>query len=143
MSKIEIKHKLTDAVLYTYEADNATIKDAVEKAVKENADLYGADLRGAYLRGANLRGAYLSGADLSGAKMKFGVIKEIFQVSNIGSRNDVTTIYHTEQSILIKCGCFEGTIEEFEAKVKETHQGNEFEKQYLALIELVKIRFNK
>ena len=75
--------------------------------------------------------------------MKFGVIEEIFQVSNIGSRNDTTTIYHTERDIFVKCGCFKGSIEEFEAKVKETHQGNEFEKQYLVLIKLAKIRFNK
>jgi uncharacterized protein YjbI with pentapeptide repeats len=58
----EIKHRFTLAVLYSSEA--STIREAVESAVKE-----GADLRRAYLGGANLRGAYLRDADLGGADL--------------------------------------------------------------------------
>ena len=78
--KIEIKHRVTGEVLYSYECDGNTIKKTLERAVSSGADLSGADLRGAdlscaylrgaYLRGAYLRGAYLSGADLSGADLK-------------------------------------------------------------------------
>ena len=48
---IEIKHKLTGAVLHVFKSKN----------------LRGADLRGADLRGADLGWANLSGANLSGA----------------------------------------------------------------------------
>jgi hypothetical protein len=48
MTKIEIKSIFGD-VLFTYEKEYATIKDAVVEAVKN----------GAYLEGANLEGAYL------------------------------------------------------------------------------------
>jgi hypothetical protein len=65
--KIEIRNRWSDAVIYTYEADGATMRDAVLAARESGANLSGADLSGAYLSGANLSGAYLSGADLSGA----------------------------------------------------------------------------
>lgn len=65
--KIEIKNRWTGSVLFEYEKEDNTLKDTVEEAVKQGANLRGADLSGAYLSGANLRGAYLSGANLSGA----------------------------------------------------------------------------
>ena len=51
-----------------FEADN--IKDAVEAAVKNGANLYGANLYGANLRGANLYGANLYGANLECANLR-------------------------------------------------------------------------
>ena len=45
---IEIK-SIFGKVLFTYEAENATIKDAVEEAVKQNISLYSADLLSADL----------------------------------------------------------------------------------------------
>jgi hypothetical protein len=66
MTKIEIKSIFGD-VLFTYEKEYATIKDAVVEAVKNGANLEGANLEGAYLEGAYLEGAYLYGANLEGA----------------------------------------------------------------------------
>ena len=40
--KIEIKHRYTNEVIYSCEAES--IKEAVEKAVKENANLRNANL---------------------------------------------------------------------------------------------------
>ena len=65
--KIEIKNRYTGEVIYSCEADS--LREAVEKAVSEGADLAVADLRGADLRGANLWGADLSGADLGEADL--------------------------------------------------------------------------
>ena len=53
----QIRHRYNDSVLFEVEAD-AFVK-AVEKAVKEKANLRGANLYGANLRGADLRGANL------------------------------------------------------------------------------------
>ena len=70
MIKIEIKNRFTGGVIFTYEKENATIKDAVLQALKESTNLLDANLRGADLRGANLYGADLYGADLRGADLR-------------------------------------------------------------------------
>jgi uncharacterized protein YjbI with pentapeptide repeats len=72
MSKIQIKHRWTDAVLYECDAPDdiesgLALRHALESGVKSGANLSGANLSGANLSGANLSGAYLSGANLSGA----------------------------------------------------------------------------
>lgn len=59
-----------------------------------------------------------------------------------GSCNRHTHAYMTnENKVEIRCGCFRGNIEEFERKVKETHAGTIYEKQYKAIINLIKIKF--
>ncbi len=60
-------------MLYTCEAE--TLREAVERAVRERVSLEGANLGsasldGTYLRGANLRGAYLVGTNLRGANLR-------------------------------------------------------------------------
>ena len=64
-------------------------------------------------------------------------------VGNIGSRLDYTTIYNTDKGIFVKCGCFFGTIAEFEAKVEKTHKGTRHERDYKALVEFAKVKFAK
>lgn len=79
------------------------------------ADLSGANLRWANLSEANLRWADLSGANLSGGT-------DIISVSGIGSARRMTT-YHIQQD-RVWCGCFTGTLAEFEAQVEKTHKDN-------------------
>ena len=60
----------------------------------------------------------------------------------LGSCNRNTTFFKCKDGhIHVSCGCFSGTIEEFTAKVKETHGDSKFAKEYLAAIEIVKIHF--
>ena len=54
--KIQIKSVFGD-VLFAYEKENNTIKDTIEEAIKQDANLGGAYLRDANLRDANLTGA--------------------------------------------------------------------------------------
>ena len=59
-----------------------------------------------------------------------------------GSANRHTHAYKTQSGkVEITCGCFRGSIEEFEERVEKTHQGNEFERQYMAIVEVIKIKF--
>lgn len=52
-----------------------------------------------------------------------------------GSCNRHTHAYMTkEKKVEIICGCFRGSIEEFEKKVEETHSGTVYEKQYKSII---------
>ena len=59
-----------------------------------------------------------------------------------GSANRHTHAYLTkENKVEITCGCFLGSIEEFEKRVEETHSGTIYEKQYKAIIDVIKIKF--
>ena len=106
---IQIRHHITDAVLFECEAPDDLhsglhMRHALEKAVEAHADLSGANLSGvnlsganlsganlsgAYLSGDNLRGADLRGADLSGASFGEGVTAEQGVLQLIGLRWDV------------------------------------------------------
>lgn len=63
-----------------------------------------------------------------------------FVVENIGSRKDNITFYETDNVIYANVGCFSGTLDEFIKQVKITHKGNKFEKEYLKIAELAKIK---
>ena len=118
-TKIEIK-SIWGSILFEYEKENNSIKDTLIEAIKG---------------GAYLRGAYL------GEWGKLQSLSDIIIVGAIGSRNGYTTIFHTDKGVFVMCGCFKGTLDEFEAKVKETHKGNKHERDYLALIQVAKVKF--
>jgi len=59
-------------------------------------------------------------------------------IGPIGSRESFTTFYWTENGISVSCGCFTGKLDEFAAKVDETHGDNRYGKAYKAAIEAVK-----
>jgi hypothetical protein len=102
------------------------------------ADLSSADLRYANLRSADLRYANLRYADLSSADLRSANLdKRYIQIACIGSRKDMTTYCFEDDQIW--CGCFKGTLEEFEAKVNITHKNNEkYLTEYLGFIEYLK-----
>ena len=118
-----------------------------------DAYLGGANLGDAYLRGANLGDAYLGGAYLGGANLgdaylgdEWGELQsssDVLIVGPIGSRNGYTTIYHTDKGIFVRCGCFRGSLNEFSKKVKETHGESKHAKDYLALIDFVKAKYDE
>ena len=59
--------------------------------------------------------------------------------ANLGSRNSQTTFYWNAENEQIICGCFKGTLEEFEEQVKITHGDNDFAKGYFKWIELIRM----
>ena len=68
--KIEIKNRYTNAVLFTHDCPENTVKDTLLAALSARASLRGASLRGASLEGASLEGASLEGASLRGASLR-------------------------------------------------------------------------
>ena len=79
-------------------------------------------------------------AEVCGNAKVFGNADYI-TIKGLGSKYRNTTIFRTKENIAVKCGCFYGTLAEFVDKVKETHGNSKFAKEYLALIDLVKIHF--
>lgn len=56
-------------------------------------------------------------------------------IGPMGSRNDTTAFYKTRTGIAVTCGCFSGTLLEFERKVlTKYNQGHRYRHQYLQAI---------
>ena len=63
-------------------------------------------------------------------------------LQSFGSCDRTTSVFRQKDGTLrVRCGCFDGNLSEFAAKVAETHGDNKFGKEYRAMIELIKIRF--
>ena len=99
----------------------------------KRADLRGANLRDANLRGADLRDADLGGAVLSGAKTD----QRFIMIGCIGSRKAVTT--YCFDSDHIWCGCWSGSLDDFETRVKNVHADNpQYLTEYIGVINYIK-----
>ena len=97
------------------------------------ANLTWANLTWADLRWANLNGANLSRADLGGAKTD----KRYISLSCIGSAKRMTTYCFDDD--IVWCGCFTGTLAEFEARIETTHANNpQWLKEYRAAVAFIK-----
>jgi len=112
------------------------------------ADLSGANLSDAYLSGANLRSANLRSANLSGANLSNANLSFVnlsgansnkynfLAVYGIGSANR-QTLYIPEMD-KVWCGCFIGSMKEFEDKVKETYKDGIHLENYMNAINYLK-----
>lgn len=70
--------------------------------------------------------------------------EDLLVIGPVGSRNDFTTFYLTEGGkIMVACGCFNGTIEDFAKAVKETHENSIFATHYYKAIELAQLILSK
>jgi len=95
MSKVKIQIKsLWGSILYENEKDDYTVKQALQDAVLQDADLRGAVLQDAVLRGAvlqdaDLRGTVLRGAVLRGTVLR-GTVLRGAKIENISDLGDFT-----------------------------------------------------
>ena len=125
--KIQIK-SVFGKVLFELEKENNTIKETLEQAIKENANLRGATLRDATLRGAtlinaNLEGANLEGANLEGATLRGANLRgaNLYNANLEDAKNKETAILpifckwsYGIKGDLIIIGCKQKTIEEWD-----------------------------
>lgn len=59
----------------------------------------------------------------------------------IGSRDGYTTICRDKsKKAIVVCGCFCGDLDDFERAVHKTHAGTKYEAEYMALIQLARLR---
>ena len=126
MHQVLIKHRYTDAVLYTHEttderqASGFALRDAMEAACK----------RGTNLRGVNLSGAKVNGLELVGAR-------PFMAIGPIGSELRTISVWLTAEGLRIQAGCFFGSRDEFVAKLAQTHGDNEHAQEYTAALVLI------
>ena len=61
-------------------------------------------------------------------------------IGPIGSRQSFTTFYKDKHKhIMVSCGCFTGTLDEFAVQVDNTHGDNQHGKSYKAIIDMIRI----
>jgi len=128
--------------------DGANLDGAnLARANLAGANLAGANLDGAYLARANLDGAYLDGAylaraNLAGANLAGANLdgkRSVFQIGPIGSRCAYFVAYLTSKGVILKAGCFTGSVAEFETKLQDEHGDNKHAQEYRAALQLIKV----
>ena len=130
---------LSSANLSSANLRSADLSSAdLSSADLSSANLSSADLSYANLRSANLRSANLSSADLSSANLSYAKTdKRYIQIGCIGSSKRVTTYCFEDDQIT--CGCFTGTLKEFETQCNKTHKDNkQYLNEYLGAIKYIK-----
>ena len=134
--KFEIKNRFNGELIFSIETENLRL--AVEAAIKSHADLSSANLSSADLSWADLSSANLSSADLSSANLRLAKTSHRYiSVSGIGSEKRLTVYDLTDDKIF--CGCFTGTLKEFEEAVKKTHKNkSQYLSEYIGFINYVK-----
>ena len=137
---------LNHAYLYKSNLSEANLSEAnLSGAYLRYANLYITDLTHVDLSEVNLRYSNLRYANLSEADLRYVDLTEtnltntkfyltnlykskgdLVGVEKIGSRKDTTHYFYKDDRVI--CGCFGGTMEEFEKKVKESY--NKYDKEY-------------
>ena len=134
--KHQIKHKYTNAILFEcdvpedVQAIGMATRYALEKAVKDDADLSYSDLSGSDLSYSDLSGSNLRGAKLIGDR-------PVLMVGPIGSRCDYLAAYLTDKGVRLRAGCFFGDVDTFRAKLEETHGDTNHAAEYHAALALI------
>jgi hypothetical protein len=106
---------LREADLLDANLREADLRDAdLRGANLRDADLRWADLRRTDLRGADLRGADLGDADLGGIRSDI-----LLSVSQIGLEYRIINYNISDDRIY--CGCWKGSIKEFEDRVEKVY----------------------
>lgn len=110
---------------------NLRFANLVSTNLKET-DLRYTNLSKTNLKGTNLEGANLSKTDLAEIKTD----NRYVQVACIGSRKGVTTYCFEEDRVW--CGCFTGSLKEFEQQCIKTHANNpQYLNEYIGFINYI------
>ena len=65
----------------------------------------------------------------------------LLSFGGLGRANRTTYAFNLESGIWIRCGCYLGTLKEFRAQVTKTHNDNQFAREYLAIADLIQIKW--
>ena len=134
---MEKKYRLTDETMML--PDGTRLHRIM--ALRDFGDVQAGDLGGFVEKEANLShkgGARVCGdAEVSGdAEVKTN--DDLCLFTYFGSKNRPTTAFKTKDGgINVKCGCFQGTLQQFREKVKETHGTNDYAVEYLMIADLI------
>ena len=86
--------------------------------------------------------AWVSGDAWVGGDAAINSDSDYTMVKGFGREYRNTTFFRcNDGKIRVICGCFFGDLDEFREKVKKTHGDGKMAKEYLAIVDLMKIHF--
>ena len=117
---------------YSVISGRATVSGAAH--VYDNAEVHGnAKVFGKAVLNTNI---------MVGKNAHISYRRDTLSIGPIGSRDAYTTFYKTVEGIYVCCGCFNGSLEEFEQRVNNRYRENEilqvYYDEYASAIEFVK-----
>lgn len=74
-----------------------------------------------------------------GNRASIGKDEKFLTLGPLGSRQVMLTVVWTKAGLIFHTGCFHGPLDKFIEQVKSVHAGNEYGKEYMAVVELVKV----
>lgn len=117
-------HIFGDSRIY----ENANLFDSV--VVKGNSRIFG--------------NTYLYGAAIVDENAMISSNDDYCVFQSFGSAHRSTTFYRTlTGNVRVICGCFEGTLREFEKEVRNYHGRNKYAREYKSMIRTAKIKFKR
>ena len=139
---MEKKYILTDDVI---DFNSHTLHRI--KAVRDFDCVKAGDLGGFIESEKNLDhdgAAWVTGdARVSGAAWVTGAA-DFAVISGFGRVFRTTTFFRCKDNLVrCQCGCFYGTVDEFRAKVRETHGNSKYAKEYLMIADLMELHFKE
>lgn len=88
--------------------------------------------------------AWVGGSARVGGEARVGDSADYCCFQSFGRGGRTTTVFREKSGELrVQCGCFNGTLAEFEAQVEQTHGDTQHGKVYKAIIEVIKLKFAK
>lgn len=80
----------------------------------------------------------------AGCNCEFGQFVSMLCAGGFGSCGRTTYFFLlADARICVRCGCFAGTLDEWAAKVKQTHGDSQIAQAYLLLIPAIKAQFER
>ena len=77
-------------------------------------------------------------------KCEFGEFQAMYTAGGFGSKGRTTYFFHmADGSICVRCGCFKGTVDEWESEVRQTHGVTPYAQAYLLIGAAVKAMCQK
>lgn len=65
-------------------------------------------------------------------------------IQGFGRAHRSTTFFRCQDGLVrVQCGCFYGNLDEFRARVKDTHGNGKMAREYLMIADLMELRFKK
>jgi uncharacterized protein YjbI with pentapeptide repeats len=92
-------------------------------------------LQEANLQGANLQGAKYHNTSIIGTTA--------YMASGLGSTNRCTVGIPLQECILILCGCWAGTLDEFRARILKVYSDMPIYKEYALMADMFEARWNR
>lgn len=71
-------------------------------------------------------------------------VDDVATIKGFGRVNRTSTFFRCKDGkVRVRCGCFYGDLDEFRAKVKETHGDGKMAQEYLMIADLMELHFKK